>query len=78
MENAIVELFESIGEPFGAGLFEAPEKSYFYRYCCAYARWFEAHPLAEYKPGEMLYPCGNRHRYTSAINRQYACTYEEK
>lgn len=57
--NEIVALFESIGEPFAAGLFMKPEKSLFYRYCMALANWYDASEPATYE-GELLYPAGTK------------------
>ena len=58
-QESVVELFRSIGEPFAAGLFEAPEKGYFYRYSCAVASWFRAMEPTAYE-GEVLYPAGTK------------------
>lgn len=73
--NGYAKLFFSIGEPFAAGLFEHPEKGYFYRYCEGYARYFEALRPAEYAEGELLYPCGTKFvDYTCAVIPQFAMT----
>ena len=55
--NEIAALFYEIGEPYAAGLFEEPEKSYFYRLAMAHARFFEALKPAAYDEGELIYPC---------------------
>lgn len=74
--NGYAKLFYSIGEPFAAGLFEQPEKSYFYRYCLAYARHFESLRPAPYEAGETLYPCGNKFvDLNQAVVQQFAMTY---
>ena len=57
--NELARLFYEIDEPYAAGLFEEPEKGYFYRFCLGYARYFEALRPAEWK-GEQLYPALNR------------------
>lgn len=75
--NDIVSLFYSIGEPFAAGLFEAPERGYFYRYSCAYARYFKWLKPAEYEQGDLIYPRGQRYFDTSiAVRPQFAHTYQ--
>lgn len=78
-ENEISSFLLSIGEPYAAGLFEAPEKSIFHRHCRAMARWYRAAAPAEYRPGQLLYPCGNLdeaivRKY--AVRPQYCKTYE--
>lgn len=63
------ELFESIGEPFAAGLFEDETKCPTYRYAAAYRRFFEEAELTPYDGGR-LYPCGadiRRNRENSGI-----------
>lgn len=74
------EFFDSIGEPYAAGLFEEPERSLFYRHCCAYARWFEASIPPTYEQGELLYPDKTRLfdvNYNSrAVRPVYAMTYQ--
>lgn len=74
--NAIAARFYEIGEPYAAGLFEAPEKGYFYRHAIANARFIAHLPVAEYRPGEKLYPSCNRffHR-PYAVRPQFAQTY---
>lgn len=78
-KNNISELFESIDEPYASGLFEEPEKGYFYRHCCAYAKWFDMSEPPVYKSGEKLYPDGRRlfaQNYDSrAVKPLYATTY---
>ena len=51
------EKLRAAGEFYAAGLFEAPERSVFYRYCCAFARHFEHAAMTPYAGGK-LYPCG--------------------
>ena len=58
--NEIAALFYSIGEPYAAGLFEEPERGYFYRYCLAAARYWEALLPAKYDEGDRLYPTDNK------------------
>jgi len=53
------QLFYDIGEPYAAGLFEHPEKGYFYRHSLAMARYYEALEPAVYE-GEPLYPAGRK------------------
>lgn len=75
--NEMAELFYSIGEPFAAGLFEEPQKGYFYRYACAYARYFENLRPAEYIKGDLLYPRRTGFFDTSiAMRPQFARTYQ--
>lgn len=75
--STLYERYLSIDEPFLAGLFENEERSIFYRYCNAYAVWFDNLGPSEYG-GEMLYPCldkffrgGNK----SAVRPHYCMTY---
>jgi len=75
--NEVAKLFNSIGEPFAAGMFEEPERSYFYRYCLATARYFEALAPVEYS-GEDVYPYGNRSFHFGKgviMHPHYALTY---
>ena len=74
--NAIAARFYEIGEPYAAGLFEAPEKGYFYRHAIANARFIERLPVAEYVPGERLYPSDDRYFVKDyAVRPQFAMTY---
>ena len=57
--NEIAALFYQIGEPYAAGLFEEPEKGYFYRHSLGLARYLEALSPAKYE-GESLYPAKNK------------------
>lgn len=79
-EKNISEFFMSVDEPYAAGLFEDTEKGYFYRHCCAHARWFDCAEPPVYEDGEKLYPCGNRYfkqnYYSRAVKPLYAQTYE--
>lgn len=81
-KNCIAEFFESIDEPYAAGLFEEPDKGYFYRHCCAYAKWFDMAEPPEYKEGERLYPDGarwfDRNYKPRTVIPMYATTYEWK
>lgn len=51
------EKLRNAGEFYAAGLFESPERSIFYRYCCAFAGHFEHAAMSPYAGGK-LYPCG--------------------
>lgn len=57
--HSISEYCNTINEPFLAGFFEE-DRSQFYRYCKAYARFFECRPLPDYLGGN-LYPSGPKH-----------------
>lgn len=74
------EFFSSVDEPYAAGLFEFPERSFFFRHCNAYARWFESAKPPEYKHGERLYPDSTRlfdeNYRRRAVKPQYSITYE--
>ena len=70
--NPIVSAFLALDEPYAAGLFEAPEKGYFYRHCCALASWFEHIPPVSYVTGERLYPGKNRY-FTEIVRRHAVC-----
>ena len=75
--NPLAELFYKIGEPYAAGLFEEPERGYFYRHTLAYARYYDAMTPPEYRAGELLYPCGTRFFETGcAVKPQFALTYQ--
>lgn len=75
--NDIAKLFYDINEPYAAGLFEAPEKSYFYRHTIAHARYFAALRPAEYTVGEQLYPSKAKFFKSGyAVNPQFAMTYQ--
>ncbi len=74
--HELAKLFYDIGEPYAAGLFEEPEKGYFYRHAIANARWLEHVPVADYQVGEQLYPSGGKFfRSGFAVNPQFALTY---
>ncbi len=75
--NQLAELFYRIGEPYAAGLFEEPEKDYFYRHALANARYLENVPPAVYEPGERLYPSGTKYFQSGyAVTPQFALTYQ--
>ena len=75
--NAYAQLFYDIGEPYAAGLFEAPEKGYFYRHAVANARYLEALRPAAFEEGDLLYPCGNRYMdWDRAVVPAFATTYQ--
>ena len=75
--NDIAKLFYSIEEPFAAGLFEEPERGYFYRYCLAGARYFEHLRPAPYEAGELVYPRGKKYwDEATAMVPHYANSYE--
>ena len=50
--NELAKLFYEIDEPYAAGLFEEPDRGYFYRHALALARYYEHIPPAAYEPGE--------------------------
>ena len=69
------QLFYEIGEPYAAGLFEHPEKGYFYRHALGMARWLEALPPAIYE-GEGLYPAKRKFfAPDTAVTPNFAKTY---
>lgn len=73
--NETAKLFYSIGEPYAAGIFEEPDKSFFYRHALGQARYYEALAPAAYD-GEPLYPCGRKFfENTPAMAPHYAHTY---
>lgn len=78
--ESIVAFFASVNEPYAAGLFEAPEKGFFYRHCRALARWFRSAPPVSYEAGERLYPAKKRYFtevvYSCGTRPQYCHTYE--
>ncbi|MGN1346238.1 MAG: pyruvate formate lyase family protein [Eubacteriales bacterium] len=75
--NQIAELFYRIGEPYAAGLFEEPDKGFFYRHALANARFLEHLRPAPYEPGERLYPSKNKYYdYDCAVLPQFALTYQ--
>ena len=59
-KHEIAALFYEIEEPFAAGLFEEPDRSYFYRYCLGYARYLEKLRPAPYEAGDLVYPRARR------------------
>lgn len=74
--NKIAAFFYEIGEPYAAGLFEAPEKDYFYRHAIANARYLEALTPALYEEGEQLYPGKTKFfAFPCAMKPQFALTY---
>lgn len=75
--NPIAKLFYDIGEPYAAGLFEEPEKDYFYRHAIANARYLEHVKPAVYDAGELLYPAKNKYAQSGfAVTPQFAITYQ--
>ncbi|MBR5519917.1 MAG: hypothetical protein IKU55_04290, partial [Clostridia bacterium] len=75
--NAIAEKFYALGEPYVAGLFEAPEKGYFYRHALGNARYFEQLQPSEYVEGDKLFPSFRRNFFAdTAVRPQFAKTYE--
>ncbi len=73
--NATAKLFYDLGEPYAAGLFEEPDKGYFYRHALGYARYYEALAPTPYD-GESLYPCDRKFfENAPAMMPQYAHTY---
>jgi len=74
--NGIAALFYRIGEPYAAGLFEEPEKGYFYRHAIANARFLEALRPASFAEGEQLYPSGRKYFCSGcAVVPNFAQTY---
>ena len=74
--NELARLFYEIDEPYAAGLFEEPEKDYFYRHALALARYFEHLPPAKYESGEQLYPRKTKFfQCNYAVRPQFALTY---
>ena len=67
--NHLAELFYSIGEPYAAGLFENPEKEYFYRHAVANARYLEYLKPAVYEEGERLYPSNGKFFHSGCAER---------
>ena len=74
--NHTAQLFYNISEPYAAGLFEEPDRSFFYRHCLGYARYFEHLAPAVYETGERLYPCGTKFFQDFAVAPQFALTYD--
>lgn len=75
--HALADLFYAIGEPYAAGLFEEPDKGYFYRHALGNARYLEALRPAPYEEGELLFPCGNKYLDERiAVRPNFANTYE--
>ena len=62
----IVKRFMDAGEYAAAGLFEAPERSLFYRKSMGIRRYLETYPLQPYE-GKSLYPSGRIDRSTAII-----------
>ncbi len=74
--NELAKLFYDIDEPYAAGLFEEPEKDYFYRHALALARYYEHIPPAVYESGEGLYPRKTKFFHCNyAVRPQFALTY---
>lgn len=77
--NNLYEFFNSINEPYAAGLFEHPEKGLFFRHCNGLARWFDTIEPPVYKSGERLYPRDRRlfeqNYFKRCVKPDYACTY---
>ena len=72
----LAKLFYAIDEPYAAGLFEEPEKGYFYRHALALARYYEHIPPAVYESGEQLYPRKTKFfQCNYAVRPQFALTY---
>lgn len=75
--HELAKLFYSIGEPYAAGLFEEPEKDYFYRHAIANARYLEYLAPAVYDKGDRLYPSNAKFfRTDCAVTPQFALTYQ--
>ncbi|MGI6691354.1 MAG: pyruvate formate lyase family protein [Christensenellales bacterium] len=68
------ELFQTISEPYAAGLFEMPEASLFERFARAQRRFWEACELDVYHGG-WLYPCGKKNVNAYAVNPDFSYTF---
>ena len=71
------ELFNSINEPFAAGLFEFENAAAEIRYANALKRFWELAPMPKYDGGE-LYPCGKcifSHDTSIGLRPHYSNTY---
>lgn len=68
------KLFLSIGEPYAAGFFEAPERGLFYRFSLALRRFYEARPVNRWRGG-WLYPSGLDERGDIAVQPDCAKTF---
>jgi len=74
--NELAKLFYEIDEPYAAGLFEEPDKDYFYRHALALARYYEHLTPAVYESGEGLWPRKTKFFACSyAVRPQFALTY---
>jgi len=74
----LYEFFESLGEPFAAGLFELEGEAPIIRYSNALKRYWEKADMPPYDKG-MLYPCGvNVFNYDTSVmfRPHYANTYQ--
>lgn len=75
--HELAKLFYSIDEPYAAGLFEEPEKDYFYRHAIANARYLEHLVPAKYEAGERLFPAKTKFFHSGcAVTPQFALTYQ--
>jgi len=73
--NELAKLFYEIDEPYAAGLFEEPDKDYFYRHALALARYYEHLTPAVYESGEGLWPRKTKFFACSyAVRPQFALT----
>lgn len=66
-------LFQALGEPYAAGLFEDEGRSPFARYSRAARRYLEACSLSPYDGGP-LYPCGSKVNDPFAVLPDYSYT----
>ena len=69
------ELFQSIGEPYAAGLFEEEDRTFFARYSRAVRRYWEACSLHDYDRGP-FYPCGPKLNDAFAVFPDYSFTFD--
>ena len=70
----LVKLFNEIGEPYAAGLFEDPGRGDFYRFAKAFRRFYEARPVNPYRGGR-LYPSGLDERGDACVQPDCAKTF---
>lgn len=72
--NKKEELFNSINEPYAAGLFEDEDRGDFYRFSKAIRRFYEARHINSYKGGR-LYPSGLDERGEFTVQPDCAKTF---
>lgn len=70
----LATMFETIREPYAAGLFEDPDRGDFYRFSKALRRFLEQRPVNSYRGGR-LYPSGLDERGDAAVQPDCAKTF---